>query len=402
VSYDVLTPTVARLWPYKPDWGRSFEIKRAFSTDIITSRDNTEQRRAIRTDPRLSAQYRAVVSGADRRAADHHLRAWQNKPVVVPDFARWARLTSLSLPGSSALTVSPMPTWVAAGQPLVLCKAGVASEQVVVQGVIGMTISLEDPLVSGWAVGDVLRPTFFGLFDGRLSSQRFNGDTVGIDVVIDCYPGGEPPRDAGAAWASLGGVEIFTPLPDYAGSPSVGHVWPVDQIDYGRGRTAQFRPVESMARELEAEFNGLDPSLAMQLEQFFDRMKGRRTAFYVPTWEGDFVLGNSPGSGSTTFIQPGSALFDDFGDIDFSIVNEGVAVCLTDGTILYRRITDISLSGSDSLVTVNAAWGVALSGANVARISRMPLSRFASDEMVTSWRTPLTASSRLTFTQVNA
>lgn len=401
MSYDVLTPTAARLWPYKPDWSRTFDVRRAFATDISTSRDASEQRRATRNDPRLSAQYRAVVSAADRRAAEHHLRAWQNKPVVVPDFARWARLTGLSLAGSTALTITPMPAWVAAGQPLVLCQTGI-TEEVVVQGVVGSTITLADPLVNAWAVADVLRPTFFGLFDGNISSSRLNGDTAAIDISIECYPGGEPPRDAGSAWASLSSIEIFTPKPDYAGAPSVGHVWPVDQVDYGRGRTAQFRPVERMVRGLEAEFNGLGVTLATQVEQFFDRMKGRRTAFYVPTWEDDFALANSPGSGSSTFIASGSALFDDFGGTDYSAVNEGVAVCLTDGSVLYRRITDIGASGGNSLVTVNAAWGVALSSANVTRISRMPLSRFASDEMVTSWRTPLTASARLTFTQVPA
>jgi hypothetical protein len=157
-----------------------------------------------------------------------------------------------------------------------------------------------------------------------------------------------------------------------------------------------------MAREVEAEFNGLGVALATQVEQFFDRMKGRRTAFYVPTWEADFALAASAGSGSSTFVADGSTLFDDFGDVDYSVVNEGIAVCLTDGSTLYRRITDITATGDDSLVTVNAAWGVGLSDANVARISRMPLSRFASDEMTMSWRTPLTASSRLTFTQVRA
>jgi hypothetical protein len=102
VTYDVLTPGVARLWPYSPDWSRPFDVKRSFLTDVATSRDKTEQRRATRDEPRLSVQYQAVVSGADRRAADHHLRSWQNKPVVVPDFghakrvrqahSRWGRL----------------------------------------------------------------------------------------------------------------------------------------------------------------------------------------------------------------------------------------------------------------------------------------------------------------------
>jgi hypothetical protein len=399
VSYDVDTPTVARLWRYAPDWSRGFDVKRSYLTDIITSRDGTEQRRATRDQPRLSADYRTVVSGDARRASDHHLRAWQDKPVVVPDFARWARLTDASLATTDTLTISPVPVWASAGQPLVLCADGVI-EEVVVASVAGTTITLEDPLEHNWASGDVLRPTFFGLFDGRLTSSRLNRDAAAIDVHIDCYPGGEPARTTGSAWAGLGGIEVFTPQPDYASAPSVGHIWPIDKVDYERGRTAQFRPILRYSRTLDAEYNGLGLTLATQLEQFFDRMKGRRGAFYLPTWEQDFVLADTPGSGSTTFLADGPELANDFASTDYSAVNEGVAVCLTSGTTLYRRITDIAASGLDTLVTVNAAWGVALSSSNVARVSRMNLSRFASDDMVTSWRTPLTAGARLSFQQV--
>jgi hypothetical protein len=399
MSYDVLTPSAARLWPYAPDWSRSFDVTRSYKTDIFTSRDGTEQRRAIRDAPRLSAQYKTVVSDADRRAADLHLRAWEDKPVVVPDFARWARLTGSSTAGSTTLTISPMPVWVEADQPLVLCKAGV-QELVTVIGVVGSTITLDDPLVNAWAIDDVLRPSFFGLFASQMSSSRINGGSASFDVSIDCYPGGEPPRDAGTAWATLNSIEIFTPQPDYASPPSVGHLWPVDQVDYGRGRTAQFRPILRMARTEDKQFSGLTVASATALEQFFDRMKGRRGAFYLPTGEADFDLASSAGSGATSFTASGSALATDFGSADYSTVNEGVAVCLTDGTIIYRRITDIAASGGNSVVTVNAAWGAALSNANVARISRMPLSRFASDDMTTSWRTPLSASARLSFQQV--
>jgi len=401
MSYDVLTPSAARLWSYAPDWSRGFDVKRAFATDIFSSRNNTEQRRAIRDTPRISAEYRTVVSGDSKRAAEHHLRAWQNKPVVVPDFARWARLTGASSGGATTLTVSPMPAWVAEGQPLVLCKTGV-QEEVIVDSVAGTTINLVDPLVHAWASDDVLRPTFFGLFGGNIGSSRMNGGAATIDVAIDCYPGGEPPRGAGTAWATLNSIEVFTPQADYSSPPSVGHLWAVDQVDYSRGRTAQFRPVDFMARTLEAEYNGLDVTLATEIEQFFDRMKGRRGAFYLPTWESDYALVGTAGSGSTSFTALGSSLATDFGAVDFSVVNEGVVVYLTTGAVLYRRITDISASGGNSVVTVNAAWGTALSSANVARISRMPLSRFASDEMTMSWKTPLRAGSHLSFQQVSA
>jgi hypothetical protein len=53
-----------------------------------------------------------------------------------------------------------------ADQPLVLCKAGV-EELVTVIGVVGSTITLDDPLVNAWAIGDVLRPSFFGCSRAR-------------------------------------------------------------------------------------------------------------------------------------------------------------------------------------------------------------------------------------------
>jgi hypothetical protein len=401
MSYDVEAPSAARLWPYAPDWVRTFDVNRSYLTDIVTSRDNTEQRRALRDQPRLSATYQTTLSGSDRQAADHHMRAWQNEPVVVPDFARWARLTGSSSGGSSALTISPMPAWVAAGQPLVLCKSGV-QEEVIVDSAGGSTINTVDPLVNAWASGDVLRPSFFGLFGSKLSSSRLNIDTASWQISVACYPGGEPPRDVGTAWASLNSIEVFTLEPDYVSPPSISDIWPVEEIDYGRGRTAQFRPVDRYARGAQYMFSGLDVATATELEQFFDRMKGRRTAFYLPTGEKDFTLAASAGSGASAFTASGSALASDFGSTDYSIVNEGVAVFLTDGSALYRRISDISASGGNSVVTVGSSWGVAISTANVARISRMPLTRFDADDMTTSWRTPLSASAQLPFLQVKA
>lgn len=401
MSYDVLTPAAARLWPYAPDWSRSFEVKRSYLTDVITSRDGTEQRRSRRDQPRLSAGYRTIVSGDSRRAAEHFLRSRQDQSVAVPDFARWARLTGSSAATTSTLTISPVPVWIAAGQPLVLCKTGI-TELVKVIGVAGSTITLDDLLVNGWASGDVVRPSFFGLLSGKMGSTRPNGDVADYDVSIDCYPGGEPARDAGSAWASVGGIEVFTLQPDYVGPPQIDDIWPVEQVDYEQGRTAQFRPIAAHALGMEASFNGLDLTTTTKLEQFFDRMKGRRTAFYLPSWQSDFVLAAPAGSGTATIEVEGTDLFDDFGSLDYSVVNEGIAICLTDGASIYRRITGIGDGGPNSIITVNTTWGADLSSDNVARLSRMDLTRFNTDEMVTSWRTPLTAGAQLSFLGVTA
>lgn len=398
MSYDVLTPEVARLWPYSPDWRGGFNVRRSFKTDIAPSRDNTEQRRAVRFNPRLAVEYRTTAGGDDLRAVNHWLRAWQNKPTIVPDFSRWARLTGASIVGQDELTVSPMPVWAAEGQRLILC--GDVTEEVLVTAVAGSTITLEDNLANAWAIGAVLRPAFHGLFEGRMTSSRFTKGAAEISVALSAYPGGEPPRTAGTAWATFNSREVFTLQPDYAGSPSLSYAWPIDEVDFEFGRTAQFRPIDRAERTVEADFNGLTAAQVGEVEQFFDRMKGRRGAFYMPTWEKDFVLAATAGSGTSAFLAEGPEIAADFGSTDYATVETAIAVCMTDGTHIYRRVTDIAASGSDSLITVNAAWGVALTAATVARISWMPIWRFASDEMVAAWRTPLHGNVRLTFQSV--
>lgn len=396
MTYDVQSPDAARLWAFLPDWRSGFDVTRSFKTDVQMSRSGTEQRRALRTNPRLSVQYRTAVTDDRLREANHFLRAWQNKPTVIPDYARWARTNGSVSAGASAIVIDPLPAWAAEGQNLILCGEGV-TERVLVDSVAGTTVNLADTLNNAWPDGSVVRPTFFGMFDGRISSARRHMGAAEISVAIDCYPGGEPPRATGTAWATLGSREIFTLTPDYAGSPSVSYVWPTDIVDFGQGRTAQFRAITQGQRLVEADFNGMGATLAGEVEQFFDRMKGRRGAFYMPTWEKDFELAASAGSGDTTITVSGSDLATDFGATDYGTVEEGLAVFLTDGTAIYRRITDISASGGNSLITVSAAWGAAISSTNLARICRMPLWRFGSDDMTTSWRTPLTADARLTF-----
>lgn len=392
MTYDVQTPGVARLWAYRPDWSRGVEMRRSFQTDISTSRDNTEQRRALRFVPRRSTRYRTMVTGNDRREADRFLQVWQNKPTVVPDFTRWARLTASSAGGASTLTISPMPAWIAEGQTLVLCGSSCDHEQVLVASVAGTTATLEEPLTEAWANGSVLRPSLFGLLSDETSSNRPTRDSATIEVTLTAYPGGESPRAAGTAWATFGGREVFTPQPDYASPPGIKYLWPVEQVDFGRGRTAEFRPITRFARGLELDFNGQDATGAEEIEQFFDRHFGRRNAFYAPTFEQDLILAVNATSGTSTLRI--------LGDLTEFTAFDAIAVCLTDGTILYRTLSAPVLVSGNTQFTVSSAWPVTLSAANVARICWMPLVRFSSDELVTQWRTPVAASLRIGVQQV--
>lgn len=396
MTYDVGSLSAARLWPYHPDWGSGFEIRRAFLTDVTTSRSNRERRRAMREVPRLSASYSAIVSGADLQGAKHYLRAWQNKPSAVPDFSRYVATTGSSSGGASALTIATPPAWIAAGQLAVICSGG-DMELVEIEGVAGSTVSLADPLASAWASGSIVRPVVFGLLDATLRSARITRGDHRLDVRIAAYPGGEPPEDEGSASDTFNGYEVFTAEPDFAGQPALDHLWPVEQIDYGIGRTAQFRPIDRQEQMTECEFTGLTPATAQAIEQVFLRAKGRRNAFYRPTCEKDITL--AANTSSAAYLDAvGSDLFADFGSIDFAANPTAIEIVQTNGTRTRKLITGITASGGNSRIAFSGALTLTVAG--VARISWMPLVRFASDELATSWRGPTTGSIRTTFQTV--
>jgi hypothetical protein len=396
VTYDLNTPAIGRLWPYEPDWKGGFSVTRSFLTDIVTSRRGREQRRALRDVPRLRLSYNSVLTGAQLRGAEQFLRAAQNRPVMVPDFARYGRLTGASSGGATTLTLASPPAWVAPNSHLVLC-GGVVREMVLVESVAGSTITLTEPLANAWANGSVVRPGIFGLLRPQLRETRFKPGASGIEVQLDAYPGGEPVEDEGAAGTLFNGLEVLATEPDWSGAPSHEWLWPVEQVDYGVGRTAQFRPIDRTQGLLEAQFVGLTAAGALAFEQHFLRHKGMRGAFYRSTCNPDMVL-NANVTG-TTFVVQGSAIADDFAATDFGAIEQAIEIVQTNGTRLRRLVTDIAASGGNTAITVNSS--VTLTVAGTARISWLPKVRFASDELTTDWLTPNLARIGATFQTID-
>lgn len=396
MTYDLNTLSAARLWPYQPDFGSGYEMRRAFLSDRFASRSNTEQRRALRDTCRLSASYQTVIADDELQAAKHFMRAWQNQPTAVPDFSRWVRTTGSSAETDTTLTIASPPAWVAASRHLVLCGGGVR-ELVEVTSVAGSTVNLADPLAQAWPSGSVVRPVLFGLLDARLRAGRITRGAQRLDVRIAAYPGGEPVEDEGSASVTFGGYEVFQAEPDFQGEPGIDYLWPVEQIDYGFGRTAQFRPIDRQEQMIEAEFTGLSPSAAQAIEQVFLRAKGSRGAFYRPSCEKDMTLAANV-SASALMNVTGTALADDFASMGYDAGEAALEIVQTNGTRLHRTISSVAVNGSNSRITLNSA--VTITTATTARISWMPLVRFASDELATLWRSPLVAAIRTTFQTV--
>lgn len=393
MTYDLATPGIARLWQYRPDWSGGVSVRRAFRTDVITSRNGTEQRRSLRDVPRYSLDFSAIVQGADLQAAKLELRAAQNRPRAVPDWTRFATTTGASSAGNTTLTVASPPAWLAPGQLAYLCN-GSQSELVLIELVYIDEVEIAGALENNWPSGSTIRPVVFGLLAGQINASRLNRAAQDLAINIEAYPGAEPPEDAGTAGDTFNGYEIFTEPLNFGSSPSVDYLWPVEQVDYGIGRTAQFRPIQQHELVVGGDFVGRTRAAVQAVERFWLRHKGRRSAFYRPTCEKDLTLAADATSSLTIDIE-GTTLADEFGAFDAPYTDTALEIVLTNGTRIRRSIASVAVAGSNSRLTLNASTTAAV--ADVARISWMPLCRFANDELVTRWLSPTAATIALSF-----
>ena len=131
----------------------------------------------------------------------------------------------------------------------------------------------------------------------------------------------------------------------------------------------------------EGSYTACDFDHAEAIRMFFDRMKGQRGEFYMPTWKHDLVpLTALTSAGTTVTVENNlEEAYDD---------NTGwkaLAILKTDGSWIFRTVTDVLDAGDNATLTVSAAWGADVAVAEIEMISWMPVWRFATDILTMSW-----------------
>lgn len=393
MTYDIADLSNAQIWRFPPDLARRFELRRSFKTDIFTSRNGKEQRRATRDRPRYSCRFDCPIWRDDDLAeARLRLASAQNAPTAVPDYTRRATLASSASGGSDQLDLGTVPDWIAEGSYLILCNAGEFA-LVQVDSIYLDVLTLTAPLADAWATGTTIRRALVGLLNGSLRGRSLRRGAQTITVELAVYPSLIPQEVEGTASDTLDGDDIFHEEADFAGSPGSTYQFPVEQVDFGIGRTAQFRPIEFGQELTETLHTGLSVDDMQRIERAFLRAKGSRAALWRPTNEKDVTP--LSGSTGTTIDATGPLLASLNGAIDYSEEPLALAICLKDGSKQYRRVTNIAAVGGNSRITVSGAVNFTLD--NYARISFMKRVRFAGDDLAIEYGGPNAIETRLRF-----
>lgn len=391
--------------PYVPNWRNGVRDTYEFKTDVFTTRDGSEQRRALRNQSRRSIEATILLDGERMRSfADAVNRAKDGKVEVADFSAEQAMLTETASAGATVLPIDTTPSWLKDGITCVL-MTGRSSQKIQIDFIDNNAVVLVAPLPKSAAIGAYLLPYVPAQIANSNTLSLYTNQVATAPVRFDVEPGyvvrvpdalpfdetaqGDSVQSFGPA-AILFGRYVLLRKPNFLNRPQVQFNLRYETVDYGRGVVKTFTPVPIVSRTLTATYLAMSRADAMAILDIFLRCKGRAGEIYVPTWGSDFpaVL-----NASDRIVQlPGTDFYDTYhGDK----AHAAVLIRTRSGTLLPREISTMAVSGGNTFVEFHEDLGVTAS--DIEQISWMFVSRFAQDSLTIEWVTNTVANISLSF-----
>jgi hypothetical protein len=365
----------AKIWPVPANWSKGVSESLAWSTDLArASGTASSQHRALRDVPARQLSFEVLADAQARRAADMlvagYTGTWQLP--IWPD-QQW-----LGTPVSLGATTIPCATagfdFVAGGQALLL--AGLNSfELVTIDAIAADGLTLTAGATAAHASGTRLVPVRTArLQEGaeeRLLSDDLGRRSLAFDIVEPCdWP-------ALASPTTYLGHPVLDRRPDESDDPTAAVSRMVQSVDYGSGA-----PVAHDLPQFGIGTRQLHWKLFGRAQHTWFRslvytLAGRAMPIWVPSFASDLKPSTAIAGGSTTlFVQ--WAGYTLFGKGKHN--RKDVRIELTDGSVLYRRITNAVEAGATETLTLSSSLDAgSIDASRIRSISFMALATLASD-----------------------
>lgn len=386
-----------RLWPFPPNWRQSWTMNFEHLTEVLNaSRVGREQRRSYRQTPRKIAEFSVTTTAESFRLMQALLASNQAAPFVVPEINRKLIVTA-GLAGDGVddtITVDgALPWWAVADAPVVIA-VGRNYYLRVIESVAGSDITFTTAETDVIPAGAKVHPGLISYLAEVMAPQHQTNHTAVVSVRAAVLPASEPARSPAAAAVTFNNREVFLRRFNWAQLPRNEFAWPAEDVDFSVGTIRRFLPIDFSSRTIQASFVSESNAQAVDLEDFYLRMRGQADEFYVPTWENNLPPKTALTSGGSQLRTAGTTVYDAYFG---STVYKAIAVVLKNGTIYYRLVSTMTTNAGDTLVTLVGTWPATIQPSEILMVSWLPACRLAGDNLVVEWLTDNVAKCQLAF-----
>lgn len=389
------TTDVNQLWAlaylFACDWSNGIKIRQSFQTDVVKSKSDCEQRRALVQSPARTIEVDLQIRGAEQIGLFRSfLMRATNCRFLVPLYSEEVVIVGES--GGTTLTSARQfsDTRFVVGGRCALVGYGADGYYSSLSSFIASAVSGFTITGSGFTTADIGK-SLFPLIECELildQSATIITDQLLRASLVFVEARGDSSLDSMAAigtnplgvTATPGSTTypVLTIDPDFAGDNKLGVQRAGETVVSGRGIISQNFGSRGRFR-YDLSYAQLNRTSAMNLIKHFEAMGGRCKAFWLLSPCTDFVAVSF--TGTTVVVRSPNLVVLDWTFYPY------IGVKVLDGTIQIRAIVGTpTLSGSNWTITV-AAWTVTPTLATIQRLSIANLVRFDSDEMEENWIT---------------
>lgn len=365
----------------KPD---SLQETLSFKTDIITSRNGTEQRIALRTSPRKKyamsfladsdeeIQYWKYALASELSSELWQLPLWGEaeeltSPVTAGDTTVQADFTLMDdTLGTQFLLIHPNETTL----EVLFFSGRTATTATRISG----TFSDDFPM------GSLLVPVERSYTENNSAYSAFVVNAAKMSVVMT------------PATHRVAGGKGATPITQYNGR-NVLDQYPLNsggkeifshnraKLDFGG--VVQIESVQDYANITSSRLYKSSGNADRQWwKLFLSSVNGPQKAFYCSTYRHDMTVTSQPAVGGTTFgVSPSSAAegWDD------TTSHRHLAISTADGAVQYKEVDPATTTDSSITITTGLVGGAA--GSTILKVSFLELVRIASDNIDIEYKT---------------
>ena len=328
-----------------------------WKTDILTSLDAHEEHRiGLRISPRISLGYSALVFNEEERQQNYRkLFSEIQSMKMVPYFQYAAPLTETAISAQNRIYFN-----------MALCDARVGNMVLIYDSSLrrfaGYQISilmtdgvfLNTDLTEDHAKGSFVVPAHESYIqDGSGFAMKNTNGQVDFATILSGTQLLFTRPDAAPTIITFNGLPVFSKRSIVNGSVDEKFAMENKIIDNDVGvfEVVKYRGYPMVIGKVDFKINRYDePGVMDYWRGLFDLIKGQRGSFYIPTWREDFVLAEEPDDTDQIIMIDNGWKTTYEGKAEFS----SIQFMATDGSILYRSITDSEIDGDNLVLTIDS------------------------------------------------
>lgn len=385
-----------KVFPLDHNWQTPFKAGYQFLTDIITSGNGKEQRRAVRYEPRRTLELSCNYHGEEKQTLDRFMARGMEKPCWVPEENMNVFMRSyLFSEDKTVFFDAPEQPWMVPGRVVILSN-GWRKETRTIQSASDGTMTFSDKSKVEFPAGTKICPAVLAYIDLQPKATRLTSVTGTMGVKAEVLPGSELYPVGNAEQTFIGVREFFGGRNNWGSSPEIDYLHERRMIDYDYGVVEAFLPFKYPARTMKTTYLRKTAATTNAVIDFFLRHKGRNREFLMQSFEPDIPY-YAIASGSQSLLIKGLDFAYTYKD---STVFRRIMIKPKIGEPIHAAVDYVeALEDTETSVlwlTEPLPDAINLSPSKVFGASWVFVSRFATDRLDVEWLTDEVGSLALT------